>query len=110
MFSRFREKPSLAEASVLQKNGSLWNTFITIGSSGAFLDLLAATVPHLIDAFAKGVSATGLDRIYREIKPIDFSKSVLSSRPERLLVLRDGPSGWTDFGSPRRARDVLRVF
>jgi len=52
--SRFWEKPSLAEANVLQKNGSLWNTFITIGSSGAFLDLLAATVPHLVDAFAKG--------------------------------------------------------
>jgi len=108
--SRFWEKPSLAEANVLQKNGSLWNTFITIGSSGAFLDLLAATVPHLVDAFAKGVSATALDRIYREIKPIDFSKKVLSPRPERLLVLRDGPSGWADFGSPRRARDVLRVF
>jgi hypothetical protein len=76
----------------------------------AFLDLLAATVPHLVDAFAKGVSATALDRIYREIKPIDFSKKVLSPRPERLLVLRDGPSGWADFGSPRRARDVLRVF
>ena len=52
-------------------------------------------------------SAPDLNQIYREIEPIDFSKDVLSGAPERLLVLRDGPSGWTDFGSPQRAMDVL---
>jgi hypothetical protein len=31
----------------------------------------------------------------------------ISSCPERLLVFRDGTSGWTDFGSPQRAMDVL---
>jgi mannose-1-phosphate guanylyltransferase len=107
--SRFWEKPSLAEACTLQESGSLWNTFITIGSGGAFLDLFAATVPHLLEAIGNELSATALDRIYAEIEPIDFSKDILSSVPERLLVLRDGPSGWTDFGSPRRAMEVLKL-
>jgi hypothetical protein len=94
----------------LQKSGCLWNTFVTIGSGGAFLELLAATVPDLLDAISNGLSATALDRIYPEIEPIDFSKDVLSLVPERLLVLRDGPSGWTDFGSPQRAMDVLHAL
>ena len=107
---RFWEKPSLVEARALQKSGCLWNTFVTVGSGSAFLELLAATVPDLLDAISNGLSATALDRIYPEIEPIDFSKDVLSLVPERLLVLRDGPSGWTDFGSPQRAMDVLQAL
>ena len=79
-----------------------------VGSGDAFLGLLGATVPHLLAAIGKWFSAPDLNQIYREIEPIDFSKDVLSAAPERLLVLRDGPSGWTDFGSPERALDVLQ--
>ena len=104
--SRFWEKPNLEEARALQKSGCLWNTFVMIGSGDAFLALLAATVPHLL-AIGDWFSAPDRDRIYREIEPIDFSREVLSAAPERLLVLRDGPSGWTDFGNPQRALDVL---
>ena len=105
--SRFWEKPNLVEARALQKSGCLWNTFVMIGSGDAFLGLLGATVPHLLAAVGDWFSAPDLDRIYLGIEPIDFSKEVLSAAPERLLVLCDGPSGWTDFGNPRRARDVL---
>jgi mannose-1-phosphate guanylyltransferase len=108
--SRFWEKPNLAEARALQNSGCLWNTFVMVGSGDAFLGLLGATVPHLLAAVGNWFSAPDLDRIYREIEPIDFSKEVLSAAPERLLVLRDGPSGWTDFGSPQRARDVLHTL
>jgi mannose-1-phosphate guanylyltransferase len=108
--SRFWEKPNLEEARALQKSGCLWNTFVTIGSGKAFLGLLGATVPHLLAAIGDWFSAPDLGRIYREIEPIDFSKDVLSLAPERLLVLRDGPSGWTDFGSPQRAMDVLAAL
>jgi mannose-1-phosphate guanylyltransferase len=108
--SRFWEKPNLEEARALQKRGCLWNTFVMIGSGDAFLGLLGATVPHLVAAIGDCFSAPDLDRVYREIEPIDFSKDVLSAAPERLFVLRDGPSGWTDFGSPQRAMDVLHTF
>jgi mannose-1-phosphate guanylyltransferase len=106
--SRFWEKPNLEEARALQKSGCLWNTFVMVGSGDAFLGLLGATVPQLLAAIGKWFSAPDLNQIYREIEPIDFSKYVLSAAPERLLVLRDGPSGWTDFGSPERAMDVLQ--
>jgi hypothetical protein len=109
MFRDFGKSRALRKPALLQESGSLWNTFITIGSGGAFLDLFAATVPHLLEAIGNELSATALDRIYAEIEPIDFSKDILSSVPERLLVLRDGPSGWTDFGSPRRAMEVLKL-
>jgi mannose-1-phosphate guanylyltransferase len=108
--SRFWEKPSLAEARALQKSGCLWNTFVMVGSNSAFLKLLAATVPQLLISIGNGLSANALDRIYRELEPIDFSKNVLSALPERLFVLRDGPSGWTDFGSPQRAMNVLQAL
>jgi mannose-1-phosphate guanylyltransferase len=107
---RFWEKPNLEEARALQKSGCLWNTFVMVGSGDAFLGLLGATVPHLLAAIGDWYSAPDLDRIYREIEPIDFSQDVLSAAPERLFMLRDGPSGWTDFGSPRRAMDVLQAL
>jgi len=105
--SRFWEKPNLVQARALQKSGCLWNTFVIIASGEAFLGLLEATVPHLLSAIGDWSSAPDLDRIYREIEPIDFSEDALSAAPDRLLVLRDGSSGWTDFGSPQRAMDVL---
>jgi mannose-1-phosphate guanylyltransferase len=108
--SRFWEKPNLVEARALQKSGCLWNTFVMIGSGNAFLGLLGATVPHLLAAIGDRFSAPDLDRTYLGIEPMDFSKEVLSAAPERLLVLSDGPSGWTDFGSPQRAMDVLHTF
>ena len=107
LVSRFWEKPSLATARALQRSGCLWNTFVTIGSADAFLQLLAATVPDVIQAICTGLSDSALGRIYSELEPGDFSKDVLSAAPERLLVLRDGLSGWTDFGSPQRAMNVL---
>jgi len=64
-----------------------------IGSSDAFLGLLRATVPHLLAVIGGWCSARDLDRIYREVEPIDFSKDVLSAVPVRLFVLSDGPSG-----------------
>jgi len=108
--SRFWEKPNLVQARALHKSRCLWNTFVMVGSGEAFLGLLGATVPHLLAAIGDWFCTPDLDRIYREIESIDFSKEVLSAAPERLLVLCDGPSGWTDFGSPQRARDVLDTY
>ena len=61
-----------------------------------------------LDALAKDFSEASLDRIYSDLVAVDFSKDVLSSAAYRLLVVRDAPSGWTDFGSPQRALSVLK--
>jgi len=44
------EKPSLAHARSLHQRVCLWNTFVTIGSAHAFVELFAATVSHLLTA------------------------------------------------------------
>jgi mannose-1-phosphate guanylyltransferase len=105
--SRFWEKPTKALAERLQKRGCLWNTFVTIGSAGAFLDLLQATVPQLTRSLEQVHRDLELDRFYDEIAPVDFSRAVLARMPRRLVVLRDAASGWTDLGSPRRVIEVL---
>jgi mannose-1-phosphate guanylyltransferase len=105
--SRFWEKPELPHAEILQRQGCLWNTFVTIGYAGAFLELLQATVPELTRALDVHSPDRELDRRYERIASIDFSRAVLTRVPKRLLALRDRSSGWTDFGSPRRVLDVL---
>jgi mannose-1-phosphate guanylyltransferase len=105
---RFWEKPNLSDASVLLSTGCMWNTFVTIGTGHALVKLFAATASHLLDALSKDFSEASLDRIYSELGAVDFSKDVLSSAVYRLLVVRDAPSGWTDFGSPQRALSVLK--
>ncbi|HTW63710.1 MAG TPA: sugar phosphate nucleotidyltransferase [Bryobacteraceae bacterium] len=105
--SRFWEKPTLAHAERLQSRGCLWNTFVTIGTAGAFLELLQATVPQLKRALENVGSTLEFDHVYDKIAPVDFSKAVLARKPARLVVLRDRASGWTDLGSPRRVIDVI---
>lgn len=105
--SRFWEKPALESATVLRRQGCLWNTFVTIGLAGTFLELLTATVPQITRSFAAESTDHQLDQIYARLAPLDFSSSVLTKMPERLVVLRDAASEWTDFGSPNRVMDVL---
>ena len=56
---------------------------------------------------AAGFIENDLDSVYRSIPPIDFSRDVLASRPERRPVIRDAASGWTDLGNPKRVFDTL---
>jgi len=101
--SRFWEKPTVQDAEELHRRECLWNTFVTIGYAGAFVELLQATVPRLTRLLG---SNPDVDRLYQEIPAVDFSKAVLSRIPERLIVMRDSASGWTDLGSPRRVEDA----
>jgi mannose-1-phosphate guanylyltransferase len=105
--SRFWEKPALKRAEMLQRRGCLWNTFITIGRVGAFMELLHATVPKLTRLLEHSFMNGQIDQLYGQIAPVDFSRAVLTRMPGRLVVLRDAASGWTDFGSPRRVIDAL---
>src|SRR5580658_1590791 len=105
--SRFWEKPTRAHAEMLQKRGCLWNTFVTIGLAGAFLELLRATVPQLMRPLEDVRGDLDLDRFYEKLAPVDFSRAVLARMPGRLVVQEDAASGWTDFGNPRRVKDVL---
>ena len=105
--ARFWEKPALGIARQLMHDGGLWNTFVTIGHSNAFLDLLMSTVPTVVSEIAASHACRDMDRAYRAIDLIDFSKHVLSPHAERLLVIPDGSSGWTDLGNENRVMGML---
>ena len=105
--NRFREKPPLNEAHELMKQGGLWNTFVTIGRAGAFLELLSTRVVAAVKVIADALAAGDLATVYHEMDTIDFSKDVLSLDPSNLLVVEDSTSGWADLGNPRRVIETL---
>jgi len=105
--SRFWEKPPLAKARELMRAGGLWNTFVTIGQAGAFLELLYSTAPDAVAEIAAALAQGDLDGAYRDLDTIDFSKDVLSVKPHRLMVLPDAASGWADLGDPGRVIETL---
>jgi mannose-1-phosphate guanylyltransferase len=107
--TRFWEKPSLQRAEVLRRHGCLWNTFVTIGLAGAFLELFGAAIPHLSRTLAACLTDGQLERFYDESSSVDFSRVVLSRVPERLVVLHDAKSGWMDLGSPHRLAEALTL-
>jgi mannose-1-phosphate guanylyltransferase len=105
--NRFWEKPTPSKARELMRKRGLWNTFVTIGQAGAFLELLFSTIPGAMAEIAAALARDDLERIYGEMKMIDFSKDVLSAEPRRLLVIPEASSGWTDLGKPDRVIETL---
>ena len=104
---RFCEKPGLDEARSLMRKGGLWNTFITIGRAAAFLELLRATASPAMTRMAEAVVSGDLERVYNDIEALDFSKHVLSRKPDGLLVMPDDTSGWADLGNQARVIQTL---
>ena len=105
--SRFWEKPSPEQSVGLRERGCLWNTFVMVGLVSSFLELLWQTVPELSRSVENGVRTGRLDLLYKSVAPVDFSSQVLAPNPQRLLVLHDEASGWTDLGNPQRLKDAL---
>jgi mannose-1-phosphate guanylyltransferase len=105
--SRFLENPPIAKARELVSTGGLWNTFVTVGHAGAFLQLLRSAIPDAVVKIASALASDDLERAYLEMDTIDFSMAVLGREPHRLLVMPDSASGWTDLGNPDRVIETL---
>jgi mannose-1-phosphate guanylyltransferase len=103
----FWEKPALAMAQDLLRQGCLWNTFVAIGRASAFIDVLCHAAANPMLRLTAGIVENDLVAAYRSTPSIDFSRDILASLPERFLVIRDGASGWTDLGNPNRVFDTL---
>ena len=106
---RFWEKPSLEIARDLLKQGCLWNTFVMIGSAGAFLEMIRKTSPVLFETFDSVLLGNDLESeeqsmqfVYDSLEPYDFSRKVLTQSTERLFVANCGEVGWSDLGEPHR--------
>ena len=113
--SRFWEKPSYPTARVLLARGCLWNTFVMIGRASVFLAMLDDTVtPGITRALMAARRCAGevptlaaQDYLWAKLTESDFSRQVLSANTEKLAVLRIGDVGWSDLGTPERARAVI---
>jgi mannose-1-phosphate guanylyltransferase len=112
--SRFREKPSHQLAQRILERGGLWNTFITVGRAGTFLDVLDQTTPDIMRRFSALAEARIPNqeyeqavRIYDALPTGDFSRQVLSMCTDRLIALRAPDTGWSDLGDPGRVAAVM---
>lgn len=106
--TRFREKPTLAEADELWQAAGLWNTFIQVGPAHLFWDLATCYLPRHVAALARyaiegdgPTEAIALEDAYRAMPAASFSREVLA-RADSLAVLPVAGSGWSDWGSPAR--------
>jgi mannose-1-phosphate guanylyltransferase len=105
--NRFWEKPPLHQAHALWRRGCLWNTFVTVGRTATFFEMLCSQVPEAVFVISRAMADNTLDLAYQPLDTVDFSRDVLANLPHRLLVLRDRTSGWADLGSPARVLDTL---
>jgi mannose-1-phosphate guanylyltransferase len=110
----FCEKPSLHLARQLFERQSLWNTFVMVGHVRAFLEMVRAAHPGLLEEFAghrlwHRAEAHIPGSLYNSLQPVDFSREVLSVQPGRLIALRLDFVRWNDLGHPERVMDVLQA-
>ena len=112
---RFWEKPSTAEAKRLLGRRCLWNTFVMVGWARALIELAAATCPELLAPFRRAGAALGssgedaaIERVYRGLPSVNFSRSVLAAAPGSLGVMRLAGTDWSDWGNVRRVVESLR--
>lgn len=106
---RFWEKPPLEIAQKLLRRGCLWNTFVMMGSVGAFLGMIRQSAPVLFETFQAALLGIELESemqrmelVFDALEPSDFSREVLARSTDRLRVANCGEVGWSDLGEPRR--------
>jgi mannose-1-phosphate guanylyltransferase len=111
---RFWEKPSPQIAQELLDQGCLWNTFVMVGHTSAFLEMIREAVPKIDNIFEKALVTTTpeteaqtMRRIYDTLPSADFSRQVLAISTERLQVASLDDIGWSDLGDPRRLVTTL---
>ncbi len=111
---RFWEKPSANAARTFMDQGFLWNSFVMVGRVDAFLLAIKRAVPTLYESFEAVIPALGTDReheavrdLYAQVDPSNFSRDVLSTRPNDLSVMPVKNVGWSDWGNPSRVLSTL---
>ena len=108
----FWEKPLLEMAETLLRQHSAWNTFVMVGRTHAFLEMVSQAIPDVFEAVRQvplwsGAEALIDDAVYQHVPCSDFSARVLSMQHARLLVLRVRDLGWSDLGHAERVLAVL---
>jgi len=112
---RLWEKPSVEDAERLRAQGWLWNSFVMVGRVSTMLALVRMTAPDLHRSFSEIAATLGtvggvpaLERLYCGLPSVDFSRQVLSARPDALAVLPVRGVHWSDLGDPERVLTTRR--
>jgi mannose-1-phosphate guanylyltransferase len=112
---RFWEKPAMADAERFHAQGWLWNSFVMVGRVSTMLALVHLAAPDLHRSFSEIGGTLGtlgelpaLERLYCGLPSVDFSRQVLSARPDSLAVLPVRGVHWSDPGDPERVLATRR--
>jgi mannose-1-phosphate guanylyltransferase len=114
--SKFVEKPTLAAAHALRRQGALWNAFILAAPVRQFIKLydkrfegvaLEMAAVAQIDPSAPQFGRL-ISSLYQRLPRIDFSRDILEGQEPMLRVLTVPHCGWTDLGTPGRVARVLQ--
>lgn len=99
---RFVEKPDLARAEQMTRDGFLWNSGIFAWRVGDFLDDVRRLAPEIAPALH--AHADDIAAFFAAVKPIAVDVAVLE-RSDRVAVV-DGTFGWDDVGTWASLRRV----
>jgi mannose-1-phosphate guanylyltransferase len=111
---RFVEKPPVAVARALLKDGGHWNTMVVAAHVDALWRLLRDCLPEQTGAIERYAARmdqadarTMLTDAYRLMTAADLSKAVLENA-QGLSMVPMVNAGWSDCGTPKRLLDCLR--
>lgn len=115
----FVEKPAMEMAERIIRKGALWNTLVLVFKCRTLVEAIEQTTPELYRSFQPILQAIGtpdehrvIEQVYRELRPTNFSKSVLQTLPydqrQSFLVLPVRGVTWNDWGTSSRLLSTLR--
>lgn len=109
--ARFEEKPSVARAEAILRDGALWSSFIMAFRVGRLLELLRLTCATEVAAIEEMTAEPSRRaEAYAALPRWNFSRDFLEHHAEQLLVVRGADFGWSDWGTPEAiARTVLSL-
>lgn len=113
--TRFVEKPGADLAKTLLATGAVWNSFIFASGAQTLVDVMHQHMPRAVvdmrDILQSQAEASAADPalqgFYKDLLPIDFSRTVLQQSQEALRLVTAPACGWTDLGTPNRVAKVL---
>lgn len=119
--SKFIEKPRARAARVLFHRGGLWNTMVMVFKAKTLLQLAHRVAPVLSRSFRRVLNSIGtpaetgvVEDVYRTIESVNFSKGLLETISAQysssLGVLPVRGVLWSDWGSERRIKNILRTM
>jgi mannose-1-phosphate guanylyltransferase len=111
----FEEKPNREAAEHLLRSGALWNTFVMVGTSMAFIWMTFVSLPEMVNTLDEALPLSDENGdirvpppVYEAIATTDYSRRVLAPNAHRLLALRLQHLEWHDLGHPDRVVSVIR--